>query len=279
MLEFGSDLGQVAFDRLEVNADSEALRKQLGRRIGIEENQQLPQAASLRQPFEAHLGHAALLCLQTQSEIANQIHLFHRQGERGIDDALRDTIPFFLGAPRDQALKRARLRDVQRDLQRIEATLRNAEAAAATVDVELASSLEEARAVGLTNVEQVATRAEMINVLAAARQAKAPDMSPPLDSADQNRRRALEQERDEALSLLRQLMADRELLLEQSGGEAGYAEAVKLQATSRQPRASRVIWRSDGLGRWRTHGRDDLSGLWPTFRPGRHNRSAASRSP
>jgi hypothetical protein len=42
MLEFGSDLGQVAFDRLEVNADSEALRKQLGRRIGIEENQQLP---------------------------------------------------------------------------------------------------------------------------------------------------------------------------------------------------------------------------------------------
>jgi hypothetical protein len=231
MLEFGSDLEQVPFDRLEVNADSDALRQQLGRRIGIEENQQLPPAGSLRQPLEAHLGHAALLCLQTQSEIANQIHLFHRQGERGIDDALRDTIPFFLGAvPRDQALKRARLRDAQRVLQRTEAALRIAEAAAATIDVELASLVEEARAVGLTDVEQIATRAEMISVLTAARQAPAPDMPPPLDPADQDRRRALEQQRDEAMSSLRQLTADRDLLLEQSASEAGYVDAIELQA-------------------------------------------------
>ena len=46
---------------------------------------------------------ATLLCLQGQGEIASPTTLFHRQGERGIPDALRDTNPYFLGAvPRDQ---------------------------------------------------------------------------------------------------------------------------------------------------------------------------------
>ena len=76
--------------------------------------------------------------MQGQSEIANANQLFHRQGEPGIDQALRDTIPYFLGAvPRNQALKRARLRDARRTLQRSEAALRAAEEAAGTLDVQL----------------------------------------------------------------------------------------------------------------------------------------------
>lgn len=84
MLEFGADLEALAFDDLVVNADSKAVREQLSRRIGIEENLHEP----ARVPVEAHIGHAALLCLQRQSEIANRSLLFHRQGEQGMAQTL-----------------------------------------------------------------------------------------------------------------------------------------------------------------------------------------------
>jgi hypothetical protein len=231
MLEFGADLEPLPFDRLEVNTDSRSLRDELGRRIGIEENLHEQAAGSLRQPLEANLGHAALLCLQAQSEIANPTQLFHRQGERGMDDALRDTLPYFLGAvPRDQALKRARLRDVRRTLQRAEAALRTAEVTAGTIDVELASLLDEARAVGLTDVELTTTRSELVNVLRAARHAVPVAETSLLDSVDYERRRALERTRDDTLTELRRVTADRALLLEQRDGETGYADALQLQA-------------------------------------------------
>jgi hypothetical protein len=150
MLEFGGDnLVPPAFDRLEVNTDSDALRQQLGRRIGIEESVAEPAPGSLRSSYEVNLGHATWLCLQGQTEIANANQLFHRQGEQGIDQALKDTLPYFLGAvPNDQALKQARLRDARRNLQRAETALRAAERDAATLDVTLRSLLAEAQAVG-----------------------------------------------------------------------------------------------------------------------------------
>src|SRR3712207_7646881 len=57
-------------------------REQLGRRIGIEENLHEQPDRSLRQPLEANLGHATLLCLQRQDEIASRSHLFHRQDRK-----------------------------------------------------------------------------------------------------------------------------------------------------------------------------------------------------
>jgi hypothetical protein len=232
MLEFGGpELEPLPFDRLEVNTDSTSLREQLGRRIGIEENLQLPAAGSLRQPLEANLGHAALLCLQGQSEIANPNQLFHRQGERGLDDALRDTIPYFLGAvPRDQALKRAQLRDAKRALARAVAAVRAAELTAGTIDVQLTALLAEARAVGLTDALQPESRAEMITVLTAARHAPPPAEPALPDVAAQDRRRALQDERDAALATLQRILDERALLLDQRSGERDYVDALALQA-------------------------------------------------
>jgi len=98
MLEFGNDLEPPPLEELRGNTDTRQLRQQLGRRLGIEENQSETGPWSLRQGLEANIGHAALLCLQAQSEVASQSVMFHRMGEDGIDQALRDTIPYFLGA-------------------------------------------------------------------------------------------------------------------------------------------------------------------------------------
>ncbi|MGY3200504.1 hypothetical protein ACVW19_001018, partial [Streptomyces sp. TE5632] len=64
MLAFGADLEPLDYEQLEVNSDTNTVREQLGRRIGIEENLHEPPAGSGRQALEAHIGHAALLCLQ-----------------------------------------------------------------------------------------------------------------------------------------------------------------------------------------------------------------------
>jgi hypothetical protein len=232
MLEFGDDtLEPPEHDQLEVNTDSNALRQQLGRRIGIEENVTGALPGSLRAPLEANLAHASWLCLQGQNEIANATQLFHRQGEAGIDQALRDTIPYFLGAvPADQALKRARLRDSRRTLQRLEGALRAAEDAAANIDTRLVSLLAEAHAVGLTEVARLNTRAEVVAALQAARHA--PPLAPRTtdDIETQDRRRELETERNRLSQELRIVMADRELLLDHRDEEARYTEAVALHA-------------------------------------------------
>lgn len=232
MLEFGgTDLAPLPFDRLVVNTDSDSLREQLGRRIGILENLRERPPGSLQQPLEANLGHATLLCLQAQSEIANQSLLFHRQGEPFVEQALRDTIPYFLGAfPRDQALQRVMLRDARRELQRAESALRSAEVAAQTIEMELRALHAEATAVGLVAGPLPEDRTDLVAGLSAARQAPPPPPTVRDDAAAQDRRQALEVERDTALSDLRRALADRELLLDQNRGAAGYEAALELQA-------------------------------------------------
>ena len=180
MLEFGADLELLPHDALSVNIDTTALREQLGRRMGIEENLHEPPEGALRPALEANLGHATLLCLQRQDEIASRTHLFHRQGEPGIEQALRDTLPYFLGAvPRDQALKRARLRDARRNLARITAALTSAERASQVVEAQISALLSEAYAVGLTTAGTAETRTEAVHLLEeAARTPPATDVRP-----------------------------------------------------------------------------------------------------
>jgi hypothetical protein len=229
MLEFGTNLEPPPLESLHTNIDSRQLRQQLGRRIGIEENLVEPGLGSLRYPFEANIGHAALLCLQSQSEVASQTVLFHRMGEDGIDQALRDTIPYFLGAVApDQARKRAQLRDAKRSLARLEGEVERAEQSAQTIDVELGALFREAQSVGLVNEVQLTSRAELIRVLQGARTATPAEE--PLDSpADQDRYRALETSRDELRSQLRLVMDDRALLLNEARATTEFGVALAKQ--------------------------------------------------
>lgn len=229
MLEFGADLDAPPLSALTTNIERRALREQLSRRIGIEENLSEPAAWSLRQPLEANIGHAALLCLQSQNEVASSTTLFHRQGEPGIDQALKDTIPYFLGAvARDEALKRAQLRDAKRTVNRLTAELERAETAADTIDVELNALLAEARAVGLIDGTAISGRAELVRVLQGARVARTAE--PPLpDTQVQDRTLELRDEQNRLSKELRQVLDDRGLLLHEGQAETGAAGALRQQ--------------------------------------------------
>jgi hypothetical protein len=224
MLEFGADLEILPFDRLGINSDTNALRGQLGARIGIEENLHEPPPGALRRPLAAHLGHATLLCLQNQDEIAKRTLLFHRQGEQGMDQTLKDTIPYFLGAaPRDQALKRAQLRDAERQLTRVQSALLTAQDSARDVEAELQALLSEAHAAGLTDVATTATRDEAIAALTRVLDAPPP---PPTARKEQDARRELEAQRRQLREDLRTAAEERGLLLEHSEAEQAYVRAV-----------------------------------------------------
>lgn len=236
MLEFGgAALDLLRRDQLVENADSDAVRRQLGRRIGIEENVVESRGPGMNQtPFEAHLGHAAWLCLQDQDEIANRFQIFHRQGDTRVAEHLKDTIPYFLGAvPADAASRRAALRDAQRALRRAEAALAEGRRAAENSDVELRGLLHEAYAAGLVGEQDLSDRDAILRLLREARHPDVPTADPPAAAGpvqDQDRRRDLRRRHDELRVELDVVMDDRALLLDRQSAERDFTRAVELHA-------------------------------------------------
>ncbi|ARH89028.1 DUF3732 domain-containing protein [Streptomyces sp. MOE7] len=225
MLELGSDLEPLDFDQLRVNADSATVREQLGRRIGIGDTAVDTRSSG---PLTAHLGHAALLCLQNQDEVSHRRWLFHRQAEDGIRTALRTTLPYFLGAVgEDQAAKQQQLTAARRALRRAQGELKAAEDLNRDVDVSLQSLLREAEARGLLTetADVIADRAGAIAALRAAA-ATAPYTATARDEEQRSQELELQQLRDQLRRNLREIADQRQLLAEQERQENGFTSAV-----------------------------------------------------
>jgi hypothetical protein len=73
--------------------------------MGVSPNLNVPPLGQTRDPLEATLQHGKLLAFQYQDEIAKKDLLFHRQGESYVALAIRDTLPYFLGAVEEDQLK------------------------------------------------------------------------------------------------------------------------------------------------------------------------------
>jgi septal ring factor EnvC (AmiA/AmiB activator) len=228
MLEVGANLEPLDFAALKVNADAGSIRSQLGALIGIEENLNIPEPGSVRPELEANLGHALLLCLQGQSEIANRSFLFHRQGEEGIAGAIQDTLPYFLGAvPADQARKRQVLESTRRDLKRAETELQTAEQAANQLDVRVRAAVAEGYSAGLVTQSVFPDRTSALAALTAAVVSQPTEAV--LDDEIQGRLRELERRRSDLRRELREAAEVRSMLLAESQEEGPYSSAVGSQ--------------------------------------------------
>lgn len=158
----GSDLGIPAFDTLIKNTTVSALNKFLGAVIGISENEHRPPMPT-RDPLEAKFRHAILFSFQDQNDIDNRQRLFHRQGEEFIGQAIKDTLPYFLGAiDEDRLLKQAQLDLARRRLRQLERQLRDAEAMDTSSYPRAQSLLDEAKQVGLVDERQPASSYDAI---------------------------------------------------------------------------------------------------------------------
>jgi hypothetical protein len=155
------------------NITGDGLRSQLSSLLGISENVHVPPDGSTRPPLEASSRHSILFSLQNQDEIANRRFLFHRQGEQFFPAAIRDSLPYFLGAVDEDhflALKRfqdvrSRLRKHERELEEVRSITREATHTANAL-------LAEARRAGLIGSSIIPT--ESAAVLSLLREAAEP---------------------------------------------------------------------------------------------------------
>ena len=98
------------------NIDNIEFTKIITSRIGIEENIHFSQNKT-RDDLSANIKHALLYCIQNQYEIANPTFIFHKESEDFIKQAIKDTLPYFLGVTnRQQFILKQELQELRRKL-------------------------------------------------------------------------------------------------------------------------------------------------------------------
>ncbi|MDI7774699.1 DUF3732 domain-containing protein [Asticcacaulis sp. EMRT-3] len=145
------------------NITVDGLRSHLSSLLGIAENLLTPEIGATRKPLEASSSQAIFFCLQAQDEIANRRLLFHRQGEQFIPQAIKDSLPYFVGAMgEDYFLKQKRYDDARARLRRLEREFTEMRALAQEAEGTTRSLFQEAKRVGLLAPEASADSPEAI---------------------------------------------------------------------------------------------------------------------
>lgn len=146
-----SNVDIPAMSALVKNTTVTTVEKFLGGVIGISENEHRP-AQQTRDPLEANFRHALLFCVQDQNDIDSKQRLFHRQGEDFVGQAIKDTLPYFLGAiDEDRLLKQAQLDQARRHLRQLERQLRESQAIDTSTFPRAQILIDEAKKVGLVD--------------------------------------------------------------------------------------------------------------------------------
>lgn len=196
------------------NSTADGLRARFSAILGIAENLYIPEPGATRRPLEASSSQAIFFSFQGQDEIASRRLLFHRQGEEWIPQAIKDTLPYFVGAMgEDHYLKQKRYEDARRRLRTLARELTEAKALADEASGTARSLLQEAKRVGLLPLDATADSVEDVRKLLV--QAEAPrtltyarndDPAADLTDLEQRRRRLrteLQEIRDEIKDLQR----------------------------------------------------------------------------
>lgn len=227
MLTFGADLVLPDLDQLVVNTDTKTLRRNLGRRVGITENRRHRADDRTEMEIGANLGHAMLLCLQGQADIASKDGLFHRQGDPFVAKAIKATLPYFMGtAAFDQARKLTQLTTAQSHLESAEASYDRALLSSGTAEVTTQALWSEAHTLGMVPAEAPPSREAMLEKLAAA--VSAPPKLPPSETQYEQRVSHLQRECDQLRESLRMLAAERQTLISGSTAADEFATAARI---------------------------------------------------
>jgi Protein of unknown function (DUF3732) len=146
----GSNLQLPEVADIHVNSNTEALSEYLTEAVGITANENVPPEGQSREPLQASIKHARFLLFQPQGIIANEKHLFYRQDEDRIPQAIKDTLPYFLGATGDDQYERLQeLRRLRRELRLVERRHADEEAMQGRENSRATALIAEAENVGL----------------------------------------------------------------------------------------------------------------------------------
>jgi len=149
-LEVGGELVLPPFSALHRTTNSDALGEFLTEAVGIRANEHVPPEGQSRLPLQANIRHARFLLFQPQNRIADPNLMFYRQEEQFVPQAIKDTLPYFLGATGDDQFERLQtLRRARRELRLLERRLAEEQEMRGRDNSRGVALLAEARNVGL----------------------------------------------------------------------------------------------------------------------------------
>lgn len=103
-IEVGNNIEVPVKCDFVANENVAGIEETLSRRLGISENLNVPPDGQSRLSLSANIRHALYYCFQNQDEIAAKSFLFHKQSEDHITQAIKDTMPYFLGIVGEESL-------------------------------------------------------------------------------------------------------------------------------------------------------------------------------
>ncbi len=179
------------------------LESLLSQHLGITENIHQPPAGQTRRPLELNFRHALIFSMQQQDEVISKRHLFHKQSDSFVRQAIKDSLPYFLGAVRsDHVKKLSELRQLRRDLRSLERRLAEYEAIRGQGTSRAQALLSEAQDIGLFQANTLPTNLE--NAIEALRVIRSQPVEPEKElTREDNAFERLQQERSEMMEELR----------------------------------------------------------------------------
>lgn len=200
-------------DQVSQNTNADAVVSQLGVLLGIAANLHEPSEGETRAPLAANLRHALAYNVQRQRLIADPKFLFAGQDHLYKAQAIRDTLPYFLGAVDQDALQqRHELRRRRRVLRRLEARLADVQGISAVDSERMGLLLLAAREHGLISPDAEIAPEETRAALAAAIEQPPQEDGGAAMGGTAARLADLEDRRTDLTSRVRELREQRRLL-------------------------------------------------------------------
>jgi len=228
----GTELEIPRSGDLQQTTNVEAATKLLTAAAGIGANIHEPHPGQTRSPLSANLRHALAFVFQPQDEIIRRQHLFHKQSDNWVAQAIKDTLPYFLGAvDEEHVAKKEELRRLRQQLRHRERRLATMESVRGLGLGKEAGLLSEARDLGL--VESAETPSTWEDAVALLQQVAASPAEQQVarhelgEAGDEYER--LTAERNDLQEALRRAKSDLEGAKSLKAYEHGYSREVAEQ--------------------------------------------------
>lgn len=156
-LEEGPFEEPPSFDSIHNNSNVAGLKELLSRKLNIAENLQISEF-NTRDALEVNFKHSRIFCFQPQGLIAQRDYLFYNQTEPFVPQAIKDSLPYFLGAVREDNLKiEQQITQKRRELNKLNREKNEAEKIHSEGISKSYSLIEEAKQIGILNKSVLVT--------------------------------------------------------------------------------------------------------------------------
>lgn len=138
------------YSALRQTTNTDTLELLLTKHAGIGKNIHEPAESQTRSALSANIRHALFFTFQQQSEVISNKYLFHKQSDQFIPQAIKDTLPYFIGAVDEEYVNKLD------QLRRMKARLRNLE--------HKLSEFESIKGTGVTRAHTLLSEAQNLGV-------------------------------------------------------------------------------------------------------------------